>query len=93
MILPTGQCVHRFTASQGPVTALAIDSKGETIFTGGTNGAVRLWSLRERRTTLDIPGAHRSKDGDAVLDIACHPSLPVLATAGADAIVKLWSSS
>ena len=51
--------------------------------------------------THDVPGpvcrlvpsqvVHRGKDGDAVSSLAHHPSLPLLATAGADGVVKLFT--
>ena len=39
-----------------------------------------------------VQAVHRKKDGDAVLDLVHHPTLPLLATGGGDALVKLYNT-
>jgi striatin 1/3/4 len=89
----TGQCTHAMLAHLDGVTSLAIDASGFALASGSHDCSVRLWDLLGSRACLQEVPAHREKAQEGVLDVAFHPSLPFMASAGADGVVKLLASS
>ena len=89
----TAQCTHSIPAHLDGVTSLSIDAAGFSLVSGSHDCSVRFWDLLGSRTcTQEIP-SHREKAKEGVLDVEFHPSLPVMASAGADGVVKLYASS
>ena len=75
------------------ITSLSLDAAGMVLVSGSHDQSVRFWNiLRTRTCTQEIP-SHREKAREGVLDVEFHPSLPVMASAGADGVVKLYASS
>jgi len=91
--ITTGQCTHSMLAHLDSVTALAIDPAGFSLVSGGHDCSVRFWDLLNSRACVQETTSHREKANEGVLDVAFHPSLPFLASAGADGVVKLYASS
>lgn len=75
------------------VTSLSIDVSGFSLVSGGHDCSVRFWDLLGSRACLQEMTNHRKKGEEGVLDVEFHQSLPFLASAGADSIVKLYASS
>ena len=75
------------------VTTLAIDPAGFSLVSGGHDCSVRFWDLLNSRACVQEMTSHREKGREGVLDVVFHPSLPFLASAGADGVVKLYASS
>lgn len=55
----------------------------------GHDGSIRLWNL-ENKTCIQEITAHRKKFDEAVFDVQFHPSQPYIASAGADALAKVF---
>lgn len=55
----------------------------------GHDCSVRLWMLDNRTCVQEIT-AHRKKHDEAIHDVAFHPSQPFIASAGADALAKIF---
>ncbi|KAF8321420.1 WD40-repeat-containing domain protein [Cantharellus anzutake] len=90
----TEQCTHSMLAHTDSVTSLSIDPSGFTLVTSGHDCSVRFWDLLTTRACIQESTTHRKKADEGVLAVAFHPgSLPFLASAGADGIVKLYATS
>jgi len=50
---------------------------------------VRLWNI-ETKTCVQELTVHRKKFDESINDVAVHPSQPFLASAGADAVAKVY---
>ncbi|MEQ2184826.1 hypothetical protein GOODEAATRI_012031 [Goodea atripinnis] len=61
----------------------------ETQTKDGHDCSVRLWMLDNRTCVQEIT-AHRKKHDEAIHDVAFHPSQPFIASAGADALAKIF---
>lgn len=98
----TGTCVHTMVAHLDAVAALAAypppdtPSAARTLVSVGHDASVRFWaraagsaSAEAYRCVQEIT-AHRLKYDEAMHAIRVHPRFPLLATAGADATVKLY---
>jgi striatin 1/3/4 len=75
------------------VTSLSIDASGFSLVSGGHDCSVRFWDILNTQACVQEVTSHRKKGGEGVLDVAYHPTLPFLASAGADGVVKLYGSS
>lgn len=75
------------------VTSLSIDLAGFSLVSGGHDNSVRFWDLLGTRQCIQEMSYHRKKGDEGVLDVEYHQSLPFLASAGADGVVKLYASS
>ena len=75
------------------VTSLSIDPAGFTLVSGGHDCSVRFWDILGTRACVQDISVHREKAREGVLAVEFHPSLPFVASAGADGIVKLFTSS
>ena len=75
------------------VTSLSIDVAGISLASGSHDCSVRFWDLVNKRTCTQEMQSHREKGHEGVLDVQFHPSLPFMASAGADGTVKLYATS
>jgi len=75
------------------VTSLSIDAAGFSLVSGSHDCSIRFWDLLGTRACLQEITTHREKAREGVLDVEFHPSLPFMASAGADGVVKLYASS
>ncbi|KAF7359399.1 Striatin-related protein [Mycena sanguinolenta] len=89
----TGQCTHSMLAHLDGVTSLSIDAAGFSLVSGSHDCSVRFWDLLGTRLCVQESTTHREKAREGVLDVEFHPSLPFMASAGADGVVKLYASS
>jgi len=58
-------------------------------FLPGHDSSIRLWNI-ETKTCVQELTVHRKKFEESVNDVAFHPSKPLLASAGADAVAKVY---
>lgn len=91
--ISTGQCTHSMLAHLDGVTCLSIDPAGFTLVSGGHDGSVRFWDIIGSKACVQDINVHREKAREGVLAVEFHQSLPFVASAGADGIIKLYSSS
>jgi len=89
----TGQCTYSMPAHLDGVTSLSIDAAGFSLVSGGHDCSVRFWDILGTKACIQEITSHRKKANEGVLDVQFHPSLPFMASAGADGIVKLYASS
>ncbi|TDL27222.1 WD40 repeat-like protein [Rickenella mellea] len=89
----TGQCTHSMVAHLDAVTSLSLDVAGFSLVSGSHDCSVRFWDLLGTRACIQEITSHREKAQEGVLDVEFHPSLPFMASAGADGVVKLYASS
>ena len=75
------------------VTSLSIDAAGFSLVSASHDCSIRFWDLLGSRTCAQEMTTHREKAREGVLDAEFHPSLPFMASAGADGVVKLYASS
>ncbi|XP_047450846.1 striatin-4 [Mugil cephalus] len=85
----TGKVVHSMVAHLDAVTCLTTDPKGTYLISGSHDCSVRLWMLDNRTCVQEIT-AHRKKHDEAIHDVAFHSSQPFIASAGADALAKIF---
>uniref|UniRef100_A0A8C3UVV3 Striatin 4 n=1 Tax=Catharus ustulatus TaxID=91951 RepID=A0A8C3UVV3_CATUS len=88
----TGKVVHSMVAHLDAVTCLALDPSGAFLLSGSHDCSLRLWHLCQRtcRTCVQELPAHRRKHEEAVLAVAFHPRRALSASAGADALAKVF---
>ncbi|XP_046664068.1 striatin-3 isoform X1 [Homalodisca vitripennis] len=85
----TGKIVHSMVAHLDAVTSLAVDPNGLYLLSGSHDCSIRLWNLDNKTCVQEIT-AHRKKFDESILDVAFHPSRPYIASAGADALAKVF---
>jgi len=85
----TGSMVHSMVAHLDAVTSLAVDQHGLYLISGSHDCSIRVWNL-ESKTCVQEMTAHRKKFDESILDVAFHPSRPYIASAGADAMAKVY---
>lgn len=59
------------------------------IVVAGHDCSIRLWNLDNKTCVQEIT-AHRKKFDESIFDVAFHPSRPYIASAGADALAKVF---
>ncbi|XP_032803417.2 striatin-3-like isoform X4 [Petromyzon marinus] len=85
----TGKQVHSMVAHLDAVTCLAVDPNGLYLMSGSHDCSIRLWNLESKTCVQEIT-AHRKKFDEAIHDVAFHPSKAFIASAGADALAKVF---
>ena len=89
----TGQCTHSMVAHLDAVTSLSIEANGFTLVSGSHDCSVRFWDLLGSHACIHEMSSHREKGREGVLAVDFHPSLPFMASAGADGVIKLHAST
>ncbi|XP_055957488.1 striatin isoform X2 [Patella vulgata] len=85
----TGQIVHSMVAHLDSVTCLAVDPNGLYLLSGSHDCSIRLWNLDSKTCVQEIT-SHRKKFDESIHDVAFHPQKPYIASAGADALAKVF---
>ncbi|CAE7143326.1 unnamed protein product [Rhizoctonia solani] len=88
----TGECQHSMLAHPDTVTTLSIDTTGFSLVSGSHDGSIRFWDILGSKTCVQEINAHREKSNEGTLDVVFHPSMPFIASAGADGVVKIYAS-
>ncbi|XP_067830940.1 striatin-3-like [Heptranchias perlo] len=85
----TGKMIHSMVAHLDAVTSLAVDPNGVFLMSGSHDCSIRLWNLDNKTCVQEIT-AHRKKYDEAIHDVTFHPSKAYIASAGADALAKVF---
>jgi len=85
----TGKMIHSMVAHLDAVTSLAVDPNGLYLLSGSHDCSIRLWNLDSKTCVQEIT-SHRKKFDESIHDVAFHPSMPFIASAGADALAKVF---
>ncbi|XP_012270878.1 striatin isoform X2 [Orussus abietinus] len=80
---------HAMVAHLDAVTSLAVDPHGLYLLSGSHDCSIRLWNMDNKTCVQEIT-AHRKKFDESILDVAFHPTRPFIASAGADALAKVF---
>uniref|UniRef100_A0A5K3FFL1 WD_REPEATS_REGION domain-containing protein n=2 Tax=Mesocestoides corti TaxID=53468 RepID=A0A5K3FFL1_MESCO len=84
-----GTCLHCMVAHLEGVTSLAIDPRGIYLLSASHDSSIRLWDI-ESRTCVQEFTSHRKKYDESIHSVAFHPSRPLIASAGADGLAKVY---
>ncbi|KAF7652801.1 hypothetical protein LDENG_00092110 [Lucifuga dentata] len=85
----SGKVIHTMVAHLDAVTSLAVDPNGIYLMSGSHDCSLRLWNLDSKTCVQEIT-AHRKKSEEAIYDVAFHPSKAYIASAGADALARVY---
>uniref|UniRef100_A0A8C5HT54 Striatin N-terminal domain-containing protein n=1 Tax=Gouania willdenowi TaxID=441366 RepID=A0A8C5HT54_GOUWI len=85
----SGKVIHSMVAHLDAVTSLSVDPNGIYLMSGSHDCSVRLWNLDNKTCVQEIT-AHRKKSEEAIYDVAFHPSKAFIASAGADALARVY---
>uniref|UniRef100_A0A3P8VRI1 Striatin-3 n=1 Tax=Cynoglossus semilaevis TaxID=244447 RepID=A0A3P8VRI1_CYNSE len=85
----SGKVIHAMVAHLDAVTSLAVDPNGIYLMSGSHDCSLRLWNLDSKTCVQEIT-AHRKKSEEAIYDVAFHPSKAFIASAGADALARVY---
>ncbi|TNM95718.1 hypothetical protein fugu_016801 [Takifugu bimaculatus] len=85
----SGKVIHAMVAHLDAVTSLAVDPNGIYLMSGSHDCSLRLWNLDTKTCVQEIT-AHRKKSEEAIYDVAFHPSKAFIASAGADALARVY---
>ncbi|XP_043285856.1 striatin-3 isoform X1 [Venturia canescens] len=80
---------HAMVAHLDAVTSLAVDPHGLFLLSGSHDCSIRLWNMDNKTCVQEIT-AHRKKFDESILDVAFHPAKPFIASAGSDALAKVF---
>ncbi|KAI1311535.1 hypothetical protein EDD11_003451 [Mortierella claussenii] len=91
----SGACSFSMLSHLDAVSSLDIDPTGLVLCSGGHDGSVRLWDIASStRSCVQEFNGHRRKSDEGVTSVKYHPTMPgLLATGGADSIVKVYTRS
>ncbi|KAK6027768.1 WD domain, G-beta repeat protein [Ostertagia ostertagi] len=79
----------RYFDNHTGISSLAIDPNGLYLLSGSHDGSLRMWNM-EKRVCLQEISAHRKKYDASVTCVAFHPSRPLIGSAGADSLAKVY---
>lgn len=93
--LTSGVCSYSMLTHLDAVSSLDIDPAGLVLCSGGHDASVRLWDIAStQRTCLQEFTGHRRKGNEGVCAVQYHSTMPeLLATGGADSLVKIYTRS
>ncbi|XP_018645188.1 striatin, putative [Schistosoma mansoni] len=82
-------CVDAMVTHLNAVTSLAVDPHGLYLLTGSHDASIRVWDVESRSCIQEMTN-HGFKYNESVHSVTLHPQLPLAASAGADAICKIY---
>ncbi|CAH8831724.1 unnamed protein product [Trichobilharzia szidati] len=85
----SGKCVHSLTAHLDAVTTISVDAKGTSLLSASHDCSIRIWDINTKVCVQEITG-HRKKFGEAINSVAFHPTHHYMASAGSDALAKVY---
>ena len=88
-----GKRIHTIESAHGDagITSVTTNS-GLQFVTGGHDGMMRFWDIRNYKCVQEVQ-AHQRKYDEALACIEIHPTLPLIASGGADSIVNLFEGT
>lgn len=90
--LKTFSLTYSLLAHSNHITSLDVDPSGLTLCSGSDDGDIRFWDLLSptKNCLQEIGNAHRIKNGEGTLEVRYHPTLPFVASGGADGGVRIY---
>ncbi|KAI9203110.1 WD40-repeat-containing domain protein [Polychytrium aggregatum] len=88
--IKNGKCLKTLLAHESGIASIDISPSGSVLVSGGHDGSVRWWDLASYTCNQEY-AAHVKKNDESVWAVKYHPSkLTLMASAGADSVVKLY---
>ena len=87
VLLKTLPILWLYTLLDQDLTVLCL--QGVELLISGHDCSIRLWNLDSKTCVQEIT-SHRKKFDESIHDVAFHPSKPYIASAGADALAKVF---
>ncbi|EIW70885.1 hypothetical protein TREMEDRAFT_29277 [Tremella mesenterica DSM 1558] len=88
----SGNMTHNILAHPSPLTSIILSPLSPmSLITSSTDCTMRVWDIAKKTSLQDLIG-HRQRSDEGVCGMAGHPELPVLASAGADGVVRVWAA-
>eukprot|EP01013_Petalomonas_cantuscygni_P018561 TRINITY_DN3600_c0_g1_i1.p1 TRINITY_DN3600_c0_g1~~TRINITY_DN3600_c0_g1_i1.p1 ORF type:complete len:919 (+),score=183.83 TRINITY_DN3600_c0_g1_i1:326-3082(+) len=84
--VPVSKSLHPFVGHRGHVWSLAFSPTGTALASGGDDGTLRLWDLRQRGAPPRAISGHAA----AVMSVAWAKGGQLVLTASKDTFVKVW---
>ncbi|ORX36899.1 WD40-repeat-containing domain protein [Kockovaella imperatae] len=82
---------HHVVAHSSPVTSLCLSPISPmAILTASTDCRIRVWDVEKKVFVQDLTG-HRPRSDEGVCALAVTTDVPVLSSAGADGIIRIWA--
>ncbi|TGZ61935.1 hypothetical protein CRM22_007707 [Opisthorchis felineus] len=85
-------CTDQMVAHGDAVSSLAVDSLGLYLLTGSHDASIRVWDLGSRTCVQEMTNP-RTKYNEAVHTVALHPQFSLAASAGADGVCHIYTTS
>ncbi len=70
----------------GPVMSVVFSSEAQTLYSGGTDGTIKIWHLK----TGSQLGVLTNDSTGSIMSIATSPNGQLIAGGGADSNVRIW---
>ncbi len=86
----SGEVTFETVGHRDATTSVSIDASGLYFASGGHDGSLRIWDIGSKSCVQDF-SAHRKKYDEAVQQVLFHSSRNIVATCGADALVKTFT--
>ena len=87
-----GKHTRAMIAHTDAVSCLQVVGSTNLLVSGGHDGSIRCWDLRKFQCVHEQP-AHRRKYDESVMALSHHGALPLLASSGADGIIKVFETA
>jgi len=84
--LTTVQCIMTLQGHDNWVRGLMFHPKGKFLLSVADDKSIRIWDIAKRKQKREIPGAHEM----FVQSLDWSPLSPIIATGGAENVIKIW---
>ncbi|KAG2381273.1 hypothetical protein C9374_006262 [Naegleria lovaniensis] len=85
----SGKVINEMVGHKEAVTSVSVDSNGLYFASVGHDSSLRIWDIASKHCIQELP-AHRKKYDEAIHEVSYHPTKSLLATCGADSIIKMY---
>jgi len=87
------RCQHVMRAHRDTVTSVSLDPNGQFFVSSSHDQGMRFWDVNTRKIVQDLDPhqTHQKKFDESVHCVVYHPSQSVLASGGADSVIKIYS--
>jgi len=86
-------CVDVLRAHRDAVTSVSVEPSGQFMVSSSHDQSVRFWDLNTKKIMQDLDPhqTHAKKFDESVHSVVYHATLPILASGGADSVIKIYT--